>query len=93
MPRTQRVEDTASPQCDHDVLQAFLQVACPNAAGATEFKTGIRNELGEIYRVFFLFGLRERVNFELRMLELGFENENAFGNRRVATFDSVYSQS
>ncbi|MDB5861046.1 MAG: hypothetical protein JWQ76_4735 [Ramlibacter sp.] len=91
-PRTELVGDAKPPEDDGQILRALAVTASHANAGATQFRVGLRNGAGVVYRTATLFGVAEKVNFARQLEALGYEDERFVGRKPPAGYDLMYSK-
>ena len=91
-PRTELLGEATPPDDDQQILQALVDAAVSANMGATQFRVGIRNPAGVVYRAVSLCGVTEKVNFARRLEALGYEDERFAGRRPPDGYDLMYSK-
>jgi hypothetical protein len=90
--RTELLGGATPAADDQQILQALADAAVSASPGATQFRVGIRNPTGVVYRAVTLYGVAEKVNFARRLEALGYDDERFTGRRPAEGYDLMYSR-
>lgn len=78
------------PADDRSVIRALVQAAIPTEERLSEYRIGIRNMEGRIYRLVRLYSLAERTRFTSAITALGFVEESGLWGARTDGYDVTF---
>jgi hypothetical protein len=82
----------AVPSDDLQVIRALLQAAVPTEEPLREYRIGIRNVQGAVYRMVRLCSLAEKSRFRTAMTALGFEEESGLAGAPLDGYDATFAR-
>jgi len=90
--RTVLVKDVNKGPFDEAVLKALRSVCRAPLEGPTDWRIGVRNESGEVYRVIYLSSMEEAAAFSERLEHIGFIDELPQDSQFIPGCDTTFRQ-